>query len=136
VKSTNAGEQWSSMEKMFLPKTAVAATFNAAISTALIENARRFWEYQENAWQIVADGWFERHRIETQKARETAEKMCRFESFEEVFRTYRDWAIGAFDRILAAARSSVLKIGKLNWSESDAARKALACSPNNGRRDR
>jgi hypothetical protein len=107
----NFCEQWGSMEKMFLPKTAVAATLSAAISTVFIESARHFWEYQEKAWhnmQAVADGWFERRRIETQKAREPAETMCRFESFEDLFRTHRDWAIGAFDRIMAEARSGVL----------------------------
>ena len=94
-------------EKIFLPKTAAAATLTAAISTVLIETGRHFWEHQEKVWQAVVDGWFERHRIETQKACEAAEKMCRFESFEDLFRTQRDWAIGAFDRIMAEGRSGV-----------------------------
>ena len=103
----NCGEHWGWIEKMFLPKTEIAATFSAAISTVFIENSRHFWECQEKVWhnmQLVADGWFERRRIETQKARET---MCRFESFEDLFRTHRDWAIGAFDRIMAETRSGL-----------------------------
>jgi hypothetical protein len=109
VKTTSFGK-WESMERTFLPKTADAAKFNAAVSAVWMENARHFWEYQEKAWhdmQSIADRWFERRRIETQKTREAAEKMCRFESFEDVFRTYRDWAIGAFDRITGEARSRV-----------------------------
>ena len=41
------GEQWGSMEKMFLPNTAVAAAFGGAISTTFIEIARYFWSNQE-----------------------------------------------------------------------------------------
>jgi len=94
------GDQWRSIEKMFLPNAAIAGT----LTEAFAENVRYFWENQEkvlDSMQAVADGWFERRRVGTHEAREAAEKMYRFKSFESVFRNYRDWASGVFERIAA-----------------------------------
>ena len=108
MKTTNFGEQWSAMEKMFLPNTEMAAKFREAISAAFVENVHRFWENQEkvlDSMQAVADGWFERRRVGTHKAREAAEEMCQFESFEDLGRIHRDWASEAFERIMPDGRS-------------------------------
>lgn len=100
MESTTWTEQWSAMQKMFLP--------TSAFSTTLRENTRRFWENQEKIldnMQAFANGWFERRRTGTQAARETAERMCGIETgtetFVDLFQAYQHWANGAFERIMA-----------------------------------
>ena len=89
-------EQWSNMQKMFLPTPEIAATFR--------ENARRYWENQGrvlDSMQALANGWFERRRTGTHSAREAAERMCGTETYFDLMQTYQDWARGAFERIMA-----------------------------------
>src|SRR3974390_988775 len=89
-------EQWSNMQKMFLPTPEMAATSR--------ENARRFWENQGRAldsMQALANGWFERRRAGTHSAREAAERMCGTETYFDLMQTYQDWACGAFERMMA-----------------------------------
>jgi hypothetical protein len=95
MKSTDLTEQWSSMQKMFLPPSAISATR---------ENARRFWENQEkvlDSMQALANGWFERRHAGTHTAREAAERMCETETFVDLIQAYQNWASGAFERIMA-----------------------------------
>ena len=66
---TDFAEQWSSMQKMFLPTSEVSATFR--------DNARRFWENQDKAldsMQALANAWFDRRHTGTLAAREAAER--------------------------------------------------------------
>lgn len=96
MKNTDLTEQWSAMQRMFLP--------TAAISTTLRENARRFWENQEKAldsMQAFANGWFERRHTGAHTAREAAERMCGTETFFDLIQAYQDWASGALERIMA-----------------------------------
>ncbi len=96
MKSTDLTEQWSAMQKMFLPIS--------AFSAPLRENASRFWENQEkvlDSMQALANGWFERRRTGTHTAREAAERMCGTETFVDLIQAYQDWAGGAFERIMA-----------------------------------
>ncbi|MFZ0399646.1 MAG: phasin family protein [Pseudolabrys sp.] len=96
MKSTDLTEQWSVMQKMFLP--------TSAFSAPLQENARRFWENQEkvlDSMQALANGWFERRRTGTHSAREAAERMSGTETFADMIQAYQDWAGGAFERIMA-----------------------------------
>jgi hypothetical protein len=69
MKNTDFTEQWSSMQKMFLPTSAFSAT--------LKENARHFWESQDKVldnMQALANSWFERRHTGTHRAREAAGK--------------------------------------------------------------
>ena len=96
MKNTDLTEQWSAMQKIFLP--------TSAISAPLRENARRFWENQEkvlDSMQALANGWFERRHTGTHTAREAAERMCGTETFVDLIQAYQDWAGGAFERIMA-----------------------------------
>jgi hypothetical protein len=96
MKNTDFAEQWTAMQKMFLP--------TSAISAPLRENAQRFWENQEkvlDSMQALANSWFERRHTGTHKAREAAERMCGTESFVDLIQAYQDWAGGAFERIMA-----------------------------------
>ena len=96
MKNTDLTEQWTAMQKMFLP--------TSAISAPLRENAHRFWESQEkvlDSMQALANGWFERRRTGTHKAGEAAERMCGTETFVDLIQAYQDWAGGAFERIMA-----------------------------------
>lgn len=100
MESTTWTEQWSAMQKMFLPTSVFSAT--------LRENTRRFWENQEkvlDSMQELSNGWFERRRTGTQAAREAAERMCGTETGSETFvdliQAYQHWANGAFERIMA-----------------------------------
>ena len=96
MKNTDLIEQWSAMQKIFLP--------TSAISAPLRENARRFWENQEkvlDSMQALANGWFERRHTGTHTAREAAERMCGTETFVDLIQAYQDWAGGAFERIMA-----------------------------------
>ena len=55
MKNTDLTEQWTAMQKMFLPTSAIPAP--------LRENAQRFWENQEkvlDSMQALANAWFER----------------------------------------------------------------------------
>ena len=68
---TDFAEQWSSMQKMFLPTSDVSAT--------LRYNARRFWENQDkilDSMHALANEWFDRRHTGTLAAREAAERMC------------------------------------------------------------
>jgi hypothetical protein len=96
MKNTDFAEQWTAMQKMFLPTSAILAPFR--------ENAQRFWENQEkvlDSMQALANSWFERRHTGTHKAREAAERMCGTESFVDLIQAYQDWAGGAFERIMA-----------------------------------
>jgi hypothetical protein len=89
-------EQWSGMQKMFLP----AAAFQ--------ETARHFWDNQEkilNGMQEYADSWFERRRAGTRAARDAADRMQEARSgtdaFLELLQAYQAWGSGAFERVMA-----------------------------------
>jgi hypothetical protein len=89
-------EQWSSMQKMFLPTSESSAT--------LRENARRFWESQDKVldnMQALANAWFDRRHTGTQAAREAAERMCATGRLVDLIQAYQVWASGAFERIMA-----------------------------------
>ena len=65
MKNADFTEQWSAMQKMFLPTPVILAP--------LRENACRFWESQEkvlDSMQALANAWFERRHAGTHKARE------------------------------------------------------------------
>ena len=90
--STDFTEQWSDMQEMFLPNFEISATFR--------ENARRFWENQEEVldnMQALVNGWFGRRRTGTHAAREAAERMCGTATYVDL----QVWASGAFERIMA-----------------------------------
>jgi hypothetical protein len=96
METSNFAEQWSSMQKMFLPTSAMSATFR--------ENAGRFWENQDKVldqMQALANAWFERRRTGTHSAREAAERMCGTETIVDLAQAYQDWASGAFERVMA-----------------------------------
>ena len=96
MKNADFTEQWTAMQKMFLP--------TSAISAPLRENAQRFWENQEkvlDGMQALANGWFERRHTGAHKAREAAERMCETQTFVDLIQAYQDWAGGAFERIMA-----------------------------------
>jgi hypothetical protein len=53
METRNFAEQWSAMQKMFLPTSEMSAT--------LRENAGRFWENQDKVldqMQALENGWF------------------------------------------------------------------------------
>ncbi|MGA8928419.1 MAG: hypothetical protein WB537_01495, partial [Pseudolabrys sp.] len=55
MKNTDLTEQWTAVQKMFQP--------TSAISAPLRENAHRFWENQEkvlDSMQALTNAWFER----------------------------------------------------------------------------
>jgi len=86
MKNTDFAEQWTAMQKMFLPTSAILAPFR--------ENAQRFWENQEkvlDSMQALANSWFERRHTGTHKAREAAKRMCGTESFVDLIQAYQDW---------------------------------------------
>jgi hypothetical protein len=96
MKSTDLTEQWTAVQKVFLP--------TSAISAPLRENAHRFWESQEKVldnMQAFADAWFKRRHTGAHKAREAAQRMCGTETFADLIQAYQDWAGGAFERIMA-----------------------------------
>jgi len=96
MKNTDFTEQWTAVQKMFLP--------TSTISAPLRENAYRFWESQVkvlDSIQALANAWFERRHAGAHKAREAAERMCGTETFADLMQVYQDWAGGAFERIMA-----------------------------------
>ena len=100
MKTMDFADQWTSMQKMFLPTHAFFA--------ALRENARRFWENQEKIldnMQALANGWFERRHTGTHSAREAAEQMCGSETMIDFVQAYQDWVRGAFERTMTDAIS-------------------------------
>jgi hypothetical protein len=118
--STDFTEQWSNMQKMFLPSSEISASFR--------ENARRFWENQGKVldnMQALANGWFDRRRIGTHSAREAAERMCGTKTYFDLVQEYQAWARGAFERIMAdqeqimAATTSALTSPPLTPSASE-----------------
>ena len=96
MKNTDLTEQWTAVQKMFLP--------TSAISAPLRENAHRFWENQEkvlDSMQALTNAWFERRHTGAHKARVAAERMCETQTFVDLIQAYQDWAGGAFERIMA-----------------------------------
>ena len=96
MNNTDFTEQWTAVQKMFLP--------TSTISAPLRENAHRFWESQEkvlDSMQALANAWFERRHAGAHKAREAAERMCGTQTFVDLIQAYQDWAGGAFERIMA-----------------------------------
>jgi hypothetical protein len=96
METSNFAEQWTSMQKMFLPTSAMSATFR--------ENAGRFWENQDKVldqMQALANAWFERRRSGTHSARDATERMCGTETVVDLVQAYQDWARGAFERVMA-----------------------------------
>jgi hypothetical protein len=96
METRNFAEQWSAMQKMFLPTSEMLAT--------LRENAGRFWENQDkilDQMQALQNGWFERRRTGTHSARDAAERMCETETFVDLVQAYQDWARKAFERVMA-----------------------------------
>jgi hypothetical protein len=153
--STDFTEQWSNMQKMFLPSSEVSTALqkmflpSSEASTALEkmflptpeiaatfrDNVRRFWENQGKIldnMQAVANGWFDRRRTGTHAAREAAERMCGTETYFDLVREYQDWARGAFERIAAdqeqimAATTSALASPPLTPSASEKEPEQLA----------
>ena len=111
MKNTDFTEQWTAMQKMFLPATEQWTVMQkmflptSAISAPLRENAQRFWENQEkvlDSLQALANGWFERRHTGTHKAREATERMCETQTFVDLIQAYQDWVGGAFERITRA----------------------------------
>jgi hypothetical protein len=96
---TDFADQWSAMQKnLFLP----------AFSTALQENARRFWENEEKIlsnMQTFANGWFERRHAGSRSAREAAEHMLASETMADAMQAYQEWMRGVFERIISDAVS-------------------------------
>ena len=106
--STDFTEQWSSMQKMFLPSSEISATFT--------ENARRFWENQGKVldnMQALANGWFDRRRTGTYAAREAAERMCGTATYFDLMQAYQVWARGEFERIMADQQQIMAATGTL-----------------------
>ena len=71
-------------------------------------NAQRFWENQDkvlDSMQALANAWFERRHTGTHKAREAAERMSETQTFVDLIQAYREWASGAFERIMADGRT-------------------------------
>jgi hypothetical protein len=96
MKNADFTEQWTAMQKMFLP--------TSAISAPLRDNAQRFWENQDkvlDSMQALTNAWFERRHTGTHKAREAAERMCETQTFADLIQAYQHWAGGAFERIIA-----------------------------------
>jgi hypothetical protein len=96
MNNTDFTEQWTAVQKMFLP--------TSTISAPLRENAHRFWENQEkvlDSMQALTNAWFERRHTGAHKAREAAERMCGTQTFADLIQAYQDWAGGAFERIMA-----------------------------------
>ena len=96
MKNTDFTEQWTAMQKTFLP--------TSAISAPLRDNAQRFWENQDkvlDSMQARANAWFERRHTGTHKARVAAERMCETQTFVDLIQAYQEWASGAFERIMA-----------------------------------
>jgi len=125
--STDFTEQWSNMQKMFLPSSEISATFR--------ENARQFWENQGKVldnMQALANGWFDRRRTGTYAARETAERMCGTATYSDLMQAYQVWARGEFERIMAdqkqimAATTSTLASPPLSPSASEKEPEQLA----------
>src|SRR5215475_3331375 len=85
MKNTDFTEQWTAMQKMFLPTPVTLAP--------LRENACRFWESQEkvlDSMQVLANSWFERRHTGTHKARETASPSDPSRGLQRAPRP-RDW---------------------------------------------
>ena len=98
-------EQWRSMQRMFLP--------TSAISASLKENARNFWEIQDkllNNMQAVANGWFNRRHVGTNAAREAAERMCTTDTLVDFGQAYQNWARGAFERVIEDCQHQVTAV--------------------------
>ncbi|MGX7744899.1 hypothetical protein [Rhodopseudomonas parapalustris] len=63
----------------------------------------KFWESEETVLDNMkefADGWFERRRIGTRAALETARRIGEASSPLDAFREYQDWLGGAMARLL------------------------------------
>lgn len=63
----------------------------------------KFWEGEETIladMKEFADGWFERRRIGTHTALETARRMGEAATPLDVIREYQDWLAGATSRLL------------------------------------
>ena len=89
MNNTDFTEQWTAVQKMFLP--------TSTISAPLRENAHRFWESQEkvlDSMQALANAWFERRHAGAHKAREAAERICGTETFVDLIQAYQDSAGG------------------------------------------
>jgi hypothetical protein len=92
MKTTDFAEQWSSMQKMFLPNSTLALA------------SRSFWENQNKILdnlQASTKSWFDRRPIGTHCAQEAAERMCETQNMADLFEAYQDWASGAFQRMMA-----------------------------------
>ena len=96
MSNTDFSEQWKSMQQMFL--------LNFHHSESMRENARRFWENQNNIldnMEAFTSNWFKRRHTGTYSAQEAAQRMCGTESMVDVVQAYQDWAKGAFERLMA-----------------------------------
>src|SRR3974377_608409 len=93
--STDFTEQWSSMQKMFLPSSEISATFR--------ENARRFWENQGKVLENIkalANGWFDRRRTGTYAAREAAERMYGTAEYFDLMQGDQGCGTGELQRVI------------------------------------
>ena len=89
-------EHWKSLQKMFLPTSAISESFR--------ENARRFWEHQDKVlenMQTFTNIWFGHRHTGTHAAQQAAERMCKTETTLDLVQAYQDWAKGALERMMA-----------------------------------
>ena len=107
MKNTDFTEQWTAMQKTFLP--------TSAISAPLRDNAQRFWENQDkvlDSMQALANAWFERRHTGTHKAREAAERMCETQTFVDLIQAYQD--IGPAERS-SGSWPTDLRVSNKSW---------------------
>ena len=119
--STDFTEQWSNIQKMFLPTSEVSTALQKMflptpeITATFRENARRFWENQGrvlDSMQALTNGWFERRRTGTHSAREAAERMCGTKTYFDLMQEYQAWASGAFERIMADCQEQITAVSE------------------------
>jgi hypothetical protein len=106
MKNADFTEQWTAMQKMFLP--------TSASSVPLRENAQRFWQNQDkvlDSMQALANAWFERRHTGTHKAREAAERMCESHTFVDLTQAYQ---IGPAERS-SASWPTDLRVSNKSW---------------------
>ncbi|MBI5132403.1 MAG: hypothetical protein HZA66_23430 [Rhodopseudomonas palustris] len=77
----------------------------------------KFWEGEETilaGMKEFADGWFERRRIGTHAALETARRIGEAATPIDVVREYQDWLAGAASRLLEDGMAFQQQVMKAN----------------------
>ena len=96
MKSVTENEHPFVMNRMFIPELGV--------SEAIGRNAYLFWQNQDNvlaAMHAFSNGWFERRHTGISAALVATERMCKAETPFDLFREYRQWMSGTFQRGMA-----------------------------------